>query len=221
MHKTLWVLAGGALLISSGATAGKLQCWTDEKGTRACGDRVPPQYAKQERKVLNEQGVVVDTKARQKTPEEVAEHERKLAAAAAEKKRFEDQTAYDKYMLQTFDTVTQMQGVRDTRILTLDGRLKGAETAVKETEISLKELRDRAAVAEKAGKPVDAKLAKNITQFEQSLVDSLKSVSQLKKEREDIDLKFKNDVIRYKKLRAGEIQIGSPDAAAIAPPSAP
>lgn len=201
----------------SAAPAQKLQCWVDEKGMRACGDRVPPQYAKGERQVLNAQGVVVGTKARQKTEAEVAEEERKAQAALVEKKRFEEQSAYDRYMLQTFDSVTQMEGVRDTRIATLDGRLRLAEKSVVDTENSLKGLRDRANAAEAAGEKIDPRLAKQLVQFETSLVDTLQSVAQMKKEREDILTKSRSDVERFKKLRAGHIQIGSMPEPAAAP----
>lgn len=220
MRKILMV----AMLATCGATiplahAGKLQCWVDDKGVRACGDRVPPQYAKQERKVLNEHGVVVGTKAREKTQEEVAEAQRQAAAVAAEKKRYEEQVAYDKYMLQTFESVTQMQGVRDTRLATLDGRLKLAERSVTDAENSLKGLRERLAALEKEGK-TDVRLKKQVTDFEASLVDTLRSVAQMKKEREEISLKFSADAERFKQLRAGQVQMGSP-AAGPAPAAAP
>lgn len=194
----------------------KMQCWTDDNGVRACGDRVPPQYAKTEREEVNSRGQVVGTKSRQKTDAEVAEDQRKAAEVAAEKKRREEQSAYDRYMLQTFDSVTQMQGVRDTRVQTLDGRIKLAEKSVGETEKSLQALRDRAKgnVGED-GKPKNPNLAKQIVQFESSLVETLKSIAQMKKERDDTVAKFSADVDRYKKLRAGEIQVGS------APPAAP
>lgn len=213
MRKILMV-ATLALLVAplTSHAAGKLQCWTDDKGVRACGDRVPPQYAKKDREVLNQRGVVVNTKARQKTPEEIAQETRQIEAVAAEKKRFEDQTQYDKFMLQTFDSVRQMQGVRDTRVITLDGRVKLAERSVADTEKSLKDLRERVAAQEKAGKPADPKLLAQVKQFDDSLVSGLQSMAQMKKERVEINAKFDRDAERYKRLRAGEIQIGSPEA---------
>ena len=71
--------------------AGKLACWTDDKGQKACGDRVPPQYAKKERQVLDGHGRVIQTQSREKTPEEIAEARQKEEAAAADKMRFEQQ----------------------------------------------------------------------------------------------------------------------------------
>lgn len=191
------------------AMAGKLQCWTDEKGQRACGDRVPPQYAKGERKVLDSQGRVTAIKEREKTPEEVAEAQRQRAAQQAEAERLKKQTAYDQYLLQTYANVAEMEGVRDTRVRTLEGRLELAEKAVVDNEASLKTLKERLA-KQPADKP-NVPLQKQVTQFEGTLVDNLKAVAQLKTERGNVAQKFDSDIRRYKQLRAGEIAMGSPD----------
>lgn len=193
-----------------------MQCWTDEHGVRACGDRVPPQYAQGEREVLNSQGMVTDTKSRKRTAAEVVEDQKKEAAIEAEKRRLSEQTAYDRYLLQTFQSVTQMQAVRDNRVATLDGRLGLAEKSVTENEKTLQGLRERA-----TAKPNDVRLKKQVKEYESSLVDTLKAVAQMKKDRENTNTKFDRDVARYKKLRSGELQIGSLDPTAPAGATTP
>lgn len=211
MIRGLMVLLVAAAPLTASA-AGTLQCWTDEKGHRACGDRVPPQYAKQERDILNKQGIVVDKKDRQKTAAEIAADQQRKQAEADEKDRRQKQSAYDQYMLQTFESVTQMQGVRDTRVQALDGRIKLAEKSVADTEKSLQDLKARVAEGEKAGKP-DLRAQKQVGEFEAALVDTLKSVAQLKKERAEVLSDFDRDARRYKKLRSGELSIGAPEEA--------
>lgn len=214
---TLAAILAGASITASAAPKGPgtphtMQCWTDETGARACGDRVPPKYAQQQLDVLNAQGVVTNSKARKRTADEVVADEKKEADAAAEKRRLSEQTAYDRYLLQTFQSVTQMQAVRDNRVQTLDGRLALAEKSVTESEKTLQGLRDRA-----TAKPNDVRLKKQVKEYETSLVDTLKAVAQMKKDRDDTNKKFDSDVARYKKLRSGEIQIGAqwqPDAPA-------
>jgi len=71
---------------SSSQVAPNLFKWTDENGKVHYGDHVPPEYATQERKVLNEQGVEMKTLEAAKTPEQIAEEER-LAAERKEQER--------------------------------------------------------------------------------------------------------------------------------------
>src|SRR4051794_39674668 len=68
--------ADAATNSSSGAKDGVTYRWTDEQGVVHYGDRIPPQYAQQERSVLNSQGVEVRKLDAQKTPEQRAADER-------------------------------------------------------------------------------------------------------------------------------------------------
>lgn len=202
----------------------KMQCWTDSTGKRACGDRVPPEYAKGERQQLDKQGRVIGTKAREKTPEEVAAADLKLKAEQAEKERQIKQSAYDKYLLQTYSSVAEMQGVRDSRLASADGRLKLAEKSIVENEATLKALRSRVEALTLEGKPASPRLEQQIKTFEAALVDGLKVASQLKVEREQILVRFTEDIGRFRRLRAKEIQVGSapiPTAEQPAEPSQP
>ncbi|HVT33980.1 MAG TPA: hypothetical protein VHE37_00240 [Nevskiaceae bacterium] len=254
------------------AAKGKqLVCWTDKDGVRACGDSVPPEYAKQDRDVLNAQGQVVGTMAREKTAAELAEEQRQAEAAAAEQRRHTRQLAYDNYMLQSYESVTQLQKVRDDNLTTIDGRLALAEKAVPGAENALngvkarnaaedaKDAKDHVAyasaedcidpqiikdkIAARAAKlpppkpvkgkappppkdPPELKAAQDkwnsrecgqvrrgklLAQFEQSLVDALKAVQSLKKQREDTAARYELDIARFKKLRSHEVMVGSVD----------
>ena len=67
------IAALAAAVAASAASAGssaKIQCWTDEKGQRACGNSVPVQYADKERETFNARGRVVETKPHAETIED-------------------------------------------------------------------------------------------------------------------------------------------------------
>lgn len=198
-----------------------LVCWNDEHGRRACGDSVPPQYAKSERQVLNSRGLVVETKPREKTPEERAKEESEAQALAAENKRVQEQAVYDRYLLQAYSDVTDMERARDERLTTLDGRIRMAEQAVAENEKTLAELHKRveatkARAAEKqaaapdedepAPKAVNARLAQQVRDFENTLADNLRALRSLKTERSNTEAKFVKDIERYRSLRPGALQ---------------
>src|SRR3546814_6976413 len=94
-------LVGGGLLSTSAIAAGGVQCWTDNQGHRACGDTVPPQYAKQQREVFDEQGRVRQVKPREKTEAEVAAEEAAARAADELAQKQQKQRDYDRFLLRT------------------------------------------------------------------------------------------------------------------------
>ena len=277
MRNSVWLLALAVGTACAPAWSKQVVCWTDKFGAHACGDRVPPEYAKDEREVLNSRGMVVGTKPREKTEAELAAEQKAAEAAAAEQKRRVRQVAYDRFMLQSYESVTQLQKVRDDNLRTVESRLSLAEKAVPGAEAGLKAARARAAAeADKdakdkivqagadectdpqiikdwlasrpqpkpvKGKPPppkeskelneatakwnsrqcgDVRRAKQLSFFEQGLVDSLKSVQSLKQLRDDTNLRFDRDISRYKKLRAQELAVGAPDPdMPDAPPGSP
>jgi hypothetical protein len=181
----------------------KIQCWTDDKGNRSCGDHVPPQYAKKEREIFNQQGVVVAKKARQLTPEEVAEADRKAAEAAAAQKQAEAQAAYDRFLTDTYSSVKELESARDARLQIIDGRSSLAQKSIADAEKTLIDLRSRVDSAKAASKLPADRLLKQVKKFEDALADNTNAVTQLQAEREKTQTKFNQDIERYKQLRPG------------------
>ena len=68
------ILASGALatlLVAGAAVAETVYRWVDENGVVHFGDAIPPEYAEQEKLILNEQGVTVGRIAGKATEEEL------------------------------------------------------------------------------------------------------------------------------------------------------
>lgn len=206
-----------SLAAAPAAQAGKLVCWTDDKGQRACGDRVPPQYAKGERQVLDAHGRVVQKQGRQKTEAEVAEEERKAAAVIAEKERFEKQSKDDRFLLQTFNTPQDLEQSRDSRLRALNAQIVLNDKSIADSEKTLKSLQERAAQDKKEGKPVDASLEKQIRQFEADIAESRAAREQKLKDQAAIKSKFGNDIERFNKLKSRQIEIGAAATAEAGP----
>ncbi len=196
-HLILTLLALMLVANSALAQKKKVVCWNDDKGHKMCGDRVPPEYAKQQREVMNEYGVVVETKAREKTDEERAADALKVEEA----KKAEEQAKYDKYLLQTYQKVADLEAVRKERVVTLEGRLVLAEKAVTETQNSVKTLHERVEALKKRSKEPDKNLAKQVKEYDKALLENIASVEAIKQEREKTVVKFDTDIARFKELR--------------------
>lgn len=205
-NKTILLGMAALLLTTTGlhAADGKtLYRWVDESGQVHYGDKVPPKDSKQGRESINKLGTVTKVVPRELTG---AELEAALAKRAAEKAAVEareQRIVYDRYLLQSFTSVADLQAAREERLAALEGRLLIAQNAVVETEKVLADLRART-----AGKEAPPALKAQIESYEGSLIDNLQAVRKLRDERTATTAKFAADIERFKGLRAGTIRAG-------------
>lgn len=193
----------------------KYQCWTDSKGQRMCGDRVPPEYAGQKREVIKD-GRVIDTVKAARTPEEIAEEKRRKEEAEEQQRRAD----YDRALLETYRSAKDIESMRDERLALLDSRIASIDKNTANTDKSLADLKARAEKLTAEGKPVDDRLAKQIKQFERDQKQNQKSLERARNERAEIERKFNTDLERYYTLRGGRPQ-AKPAAPAAASAQAP
>ena len=200
--KNIIVTSCGAalLLISAAASAANIVCWTDEHGARACGDRLPPQYAQQERQVLDHAGRVVQVKPRRKTEAELAAERARAEQLAAEKQRQAEQSAYDQYLLTTFNSVIELERARDSRLGTLDRRLQLAEESLGDTEKGIAELQQQIAEIKAEDRKVPVKVSQNLKNFEETLEANRQAVNKLHGERQSTVERYARDIARYQQL---------------------
>src|SRR5688500_2500478 len=111
------IVLAPALAAQSGGPGKTLYKWVDEKGVTHYGDRIPPQYAKQERRILNDRGVEVGTLDAEKTPAQRAEEEARRQVVANARQR-------DQILLTTYVSVEQIQQLRDQRLGLIEGQIK-------------------------------------------------------------------------------------------------
>ncbi len=131
--------------VSTSTDAGKLYRWVDDQGQVRYGDQVPPQYASQRQDTLNAQGIVVETKAAAKTPEQVAE-ERRAAELAAEEERIRQERAqHDHMLLSTFTSEDDLVMTRDGKIAAIEAAVRLAGARMEKAEQRLTDLTRRAA----------------------------------------------------------------------------
>jgi cell division septation protein DedD len=176
----------------------RIVCWTDENGRRACGDHVPPKYAPQERQIVDSAGRVVETQAREKTPEEVAAEQERKALDAELKKREKERAAYDRFLLDTYASAGQLERARNDRVAMLDGRIGLARKAVDDGQKDLDGLYQR---RQDAGDKVPPKLEKKIKEIEHALVSNRAALQKLNEERVGVCESFGNDIARYVELK--------------------
>ncbi len=204
--------------VSVAESAGAIVCWDEADGRRACGDRVPPEYVKQERQVYDKKGRVVRTLPRQKTPEEAADDAKRAAEQVAKRKRLEEAAAYDRFLQSTFSSEKDLQRTRDDRLATLDGRLNLAEKSLIDNQTGIAQLEQQVTdfKAKNPDKKAPFKLTRQVDDFKVTLGNNTRVVEALKIERKGIVEKFDYDIRRYRELTENR---ADPDGGKATPPS--
>lgn len=187
---------------AAAAPSQRVVCWTDERGQRACGDRVPPQYAKQERQIFDAQGRVVQTKAREKTADEVAAEEEAIRRAEALKVDEQKARERDRFLLTTYESSKDIQRARDERVQILEGRKLLVEKNIIDNEKAIQQQKARLANLEKSGKKVTPVQAKKLAELQKTLESNRRSLDSTQADLEETKAKYDADIERYETLKA-------------------
>ena len=145
MVKTLLIAASlTVVFLGQAASAQKLYKWVDKDGNVHYGDSIPPQYAEQDRDILNQHGVKVGQEEGVKTAEERAEEERLAAIEAAAQAEKERAARRDQVLLNTYLSVEEIEMLRDRRVDLLQARIKVTEQYLNNLRKRLLRLQDEA-----------------------------------------------------------------------------
>ena len=181
----------------------KLYRWVDKNGQVHYGDSVPPEYAEQDRDILNRQGVPVGREEGLITPEEAAAKAAADKAERDEKKR----KLRDRVLLQTYQSVKELEVLRDTRLELVDAQLTIQEQSLANLRAQRAQIERMAARYSPINNNADAlplpeELALDLERSANDIDTQQANLVKRREERESIRLNFEADIARYKELRA-------------------
>jgi hypothetical protein len=131
------LLAGSAHGAPQNSNKAVAYRWVDEQGVVHYGDAIPPQYANQDRTVLNGQGVEIGHVDGEKTPEQ-------QAAEASAHAALMKQRQHDAFLVSTYTSVKDIESLRDLRLDQLKSQRAAAEQYVESLRARLASLQARA-----------------------------------------------------------------------------
>ena len=180
----------------------KLYRWVDKNGQVHYGDSVPAEYAEQDREVLNRQGVSIGREEGTITPEEAA------AKAAADKAARDEQKRKlrDRVLLQTYQSVQELEILRDNRLELVDAQLTIQEQSLSNLRAQRAQIQRVAARYAPVNTGADAEplpedLASDLEQSANDIQTQETNLMRRREERENIRKTFEADIARYKELR--------------------
>ena len=173
--------------------------WVDENGIVHYGDRVPPQYAKKESSILNKQGVEVGRNEAQRTPEQIAEDQKRAAALLRQKQ-------HDAFLLTTYTSVKDIEALRDERLVQISGQRRAAEQYVEGLHSRLNNLQTRARnyapYNEKPGaRQMPDDLAEDLVRTMNEMKAQKSALAAKDAEETALRQQFQADIDRFRELR--------------------
>jgi hypothetical protein len=184
--------------------------WVDEQGVVHYGDNIPPQYASQDRTILNSQGVEVGHLEAAKTPEEDA-------VAARARDALMKQKQHDAFLVSTYTSVKDIEALRDARLDQLKAQRAAAEQYVESLRVRLASLQSRALSyspysERKDGRRLPDDLAENLVRTVNELRVQSSALSIKGAEETALRQQFQADIERYRELHAIHSQSPTPMA---------
>ncbi len=196
-----------SLAMSCAVSADRLYKWVDENGITHYGDSVPAKYATHERKVLNEQGVAVETLARQKTEAELIDDAARQAELDAQRELVAKQAERDRILLDTYLSVEEIGMLRDRRLMAIEAQVGVIRQYLGNLQDRWEDLESEtrnfnfpySEISELPPLPED--LAQLIIHTERAMAEHMQTVQLLRKEQEQIRFEFAKDTERFVQLK--------------------
>jgi hypothetical protein len=176
--------------------------WTDSEGHVHYGNRVPPEYAKQERKVINERGRTVKVYDAAKTPEQLKAEQELAEAAARDKIVAEKRAVHDRSLLATYSSEQDMLQAKTGKVASVDALLQLTSRRIESMKERLLELTEEAATYERSGKALPASLESQLNNLREQITSNEAFIKEKELERDEIIGKFDDDIKRYIELTA-------------------
>jgi hypothetical protein len=189
-------------LVLPAVGSAQLYRWVDENGKTHFGDKIPPEYANQDRDVLSEQGIVLDRLPGGLTEEQRAELDRIPEDEEARKKREQR----DRMLLQSYSRVENIEAMRDRRLAEMDALIGNTEASLADSRTRLAQLERNASSYKPYSKEANARemptqLAANIGQTTRSVDNFAAALAGYRSERETLVETFAKDIQRFKELK--------------------
>ena len=202
MNNLRYLLLVPALFCASNAFAERTFKWVDNEGHVHYGNRVPPEYAKQERKVMNERGRTVKVYDAAKTPEQWEAEQQQKEEAAKNKLLAEKQAVHDRSLLATYSSEQDMLLAKNSKVASVDALLQLTSSRIISMQERLHKLTEEAATYERSGKALPLSLEAQLKNLREQISTNEAFVKEKELERMAIHNQFDADIARYIELTA-------------------
>lgn len=198
-------LAGFGLLPDQASAQRDYVCYNDENGVRICGDYIPPEDARFDRDVINEQGIVLRREQGEITDEERAAIDAQRQAEEQALQEARDLQQYGQMLLDSYSSVRNIETMRDRMLEQIDGQITVIELYLNNLTRKLADLHDRSQrfapynESENAP-PLPQNIALDIDRTESSIEMFRQRLEERHRDQEETRDSFEQDIAYYRQL---------------------
>jgi hypothetical protein len=203
LKNVAWILCTALLMTATAHGAGNgrtLYKWVDADGVTHYGDHIPPEYAAQEKQVINSQGVEISRLEAQKTPEQLAAEDQKKHDLEARQNR-------DKNLLNTYASVQEIERLRDQRLALVADQIKTTSQFLETLNGRVKKLRATSMRFKPYNSDANAasmpdQLADDLVRLGNDIHTQEQNLRQKRSEEVTMNKQFASDIDRFKELKS-------------------
>ena len=181
---------------------GSTYSYVNEAGEVVFTDAPPPDAANQEKRVHNDEGVIVDRFGGKKTSEELAE-EMRLAKLEREA---EEQARKDRALLATYLSVEEIELHRDRRVELFQAQARVTELYLRNLQKRLESLEKSASkfspYSEDPDAPmINARLLDDLNETKDAIKRHEQNIARYRRDEREIAARFQREIDRFKRLK--------------------
>lgn len=189
-------LAGNTSTPNSGR---KVYEWVDSQGITHYGDHIPPEFASQEHRIINPEGVELEHTDAQRTPEQIAEDEQKRADAVQRASR-------DRNLLSSYASVQEIEHLRDQRLALVTDQIKVTGQFLdtlnrKMTGLRTASSRFKPYSLDPNAPPMTDQLAEDLVRVGGDITTQEENLREKRSEAATMSRQFESDIARFKELK--------------------
>jgi Domain of unknown function (DUF4124) len=193
------VFVAAAALAGNTGSGRRVYSWVDQDGVTHYGDQIPPEYAAQEHRVINGQGIEIEHTDAQRTPEQLAADEQKRADAEARASR-------DHNLLSAYVSVQEIERLRDQRLSLISDQIKLKEQFLQSLNGKMSKLRISSArfkpySSDPNAPPMSDQLAEDLVRVGSDIRTQEENLRQKRAEQAIMSKQFEGDIARFKELK--------------------
>jgi hypothetical protein len=208
------LFASSALLAQSAAAQARIFCCQDDKGTKVCGDFLPPVCKGRAYEERDGKGFIAKQVEAPLTPEQLAKREAENAKKAEEAKKAAEERRRNLALLATYSSEKDIISARDRALAEVEKNQKQSQARLDEANKKKKKIdADREFYK---GKPLPEDVKAQVRDNEKEIAAQSAAVAAKVKEAAEVRARFEEERKRYLELTGKK----SSDAAAVAPAAA-